>query len=123
MGIFSKIKDIFIKPEEDLNPESRWIVSISEECVTTIDFQKLPNSIMITEIENITIFTNDEGPVGIDFWWRLSGNGKLVFIPGGATGEREMLHRLQKLSNFNNEELIKATGSTDNAEFLIWKRN
>lgn len=122
MGLFSKLKGIFFPSQQELNPESKWIVKVTDEMVSTIDFEKLNNSIMISEIDDVTIFTNDSGPVGIDLWWRLSGNGKLLFVPGGATGEQEMLHRLQKLSDFNNEELIRAMGSTDNAEFLIWKK-
>lgn len=122
MGLFSKLKDKLFPPSQGLNPESKWVVKISGGTISIVDFQKLDNSIVISEMNDVTIITNDTGPIGIDLWWRLSGNGKLVFVPGGATGEKEMVHRLQKLPDFNNEELIRAMGSTDNAEFLIWTR-
>ena len=34
----------------------------------------------------------------------------------------ELLSRLQQLPGFDNEAVIKAMGSTNNAKFLCWKR-
>jgi hypothetical protein len=123
MGLFSKLKDKFLPPKNELIPESYWIVSINDKTISTVDFEKRENSILISEIEVITILTNDTGPVGIDLWWNLSGNGKNVYIPNGATGEVEMTERLQKLTNFDNEELIRAMRCTNNAEFVVWRKN
>lgn len=123
MGLFSKLKDKFIPPKNTLIPESYWIVSINDETISTVDFEKRENSIPISEIEIIKILTNDTGPVGIDLWWDLSGNGKNVHVPNGATGEIEMTERLQKLANFDNEEFIRAMRCTENAEFVVWRKN
>ena len=123
MGLFSNFKDRIFPPKNKLIPESYWIVSINDETISTVDFEKRENSILISEIEVITILTNDTGPVGIDLWWNLSGNGKNVYIPNGATGEVEMTERLQKLANFDNEELKQAMRCTNNMEFIVWRKN
>ena len=122
MGIFSQIKNKFFTGQSNLDPESDWIVTVTDNSVDTIDPQKVSYSILISEIEDVLIVTNDSGPVGTDLWWILRGNGKVVIIPGGATGEKEMLGKIQELPDFNNAEVIKAMGSTDNAEFLLWKK-
>ncbi|MEO6305816.1 MAG: hypothetical protein ABIP51_21895 [Bacteroidia bacterium] len=108
--------------QSGLDPESNWFVKVSDSSVEMIDPGKVTQSILISEIENVSVATNDRGPFEIDIWWILSGNGKAVLVPGGATGEKEMLNRLQELPGFNNGEVIKAMGCSDNAEFLLWKK-
>ena len=123
MGLFSTLKDKFFPVQPEDNPESKWIVTASDIILITIDSKNVSSSILIAELEDILIATNDSGPIGTDLWWILRGNGKVIIVPGGATGEKELLHRLQKLPGFNNEEVIRAMGSSDNADFLIWKKN
>ncbi len=122
MGLFSKLKDKFFPGQSNLAPESDWIVTVTDNSIDTIDPKKVSSSILISEMEDVLIATNDSGPIGTDLWWILRGNGKVVIVPGGATGEKEMLNKLQQLPDFNNTEVIKAMGSCDNAEFLLWKK-
>ncbi len=120
MGIFS----FFKKKEKDiekLNPESKWLVEINRTEIRTIDYEGLETKCKINDISQIIIETNDTGPWGTDIWWKILGKEGFLSIPGGATGESEMLENFQKFPGFNNEELIKAMSSTDNAEFICWK--
>jgi hypothetical protein len=123
MGLLSKLKDKLFPVQPELNPESKWIVTVNDVEVKTIDPKNVTHSILIAELEDILIATNDSGPIGTDLWWILRGNGNIVLVPGGATGEKEMLHRLQKLPGFKNEEVIRAMGCTDNKDFVLWTKN
>tara|TARA_B110000967_G_C18751764_1_gene493190 strand:+ start:565 stop:927 length:363 start_codon:yes stop_codon:yes gene_type:complete len=118
MGIFSFFKKKEIK---SLSPESKWLVEVNGTEIKTVDYDGLETRIKINEISQIIIETNDSGPWGTDIWWRILGKQGLLAIPGGATGESEMLECFQKFPKFNNEELIKAMSSTNNAEFVCWK--
>jgi hypothetical protein len=40
----------------------------------------------------------------------------------GATGEKAMLERLQRLPGFDNDALIQAMMSVEDAEFICWTR-
>jgi len=75
------------------------------------------------EVEQVSVETNDSGPWGADVWWVLSGSGRKCTYPGGATGEQEALAEFPKrFSSFRHEEVIRAMGSTSNAQFICWQR-
>jgi hypothetical protein len=105
---------------EKLNPESKWVVGFVDGKIRTLDYEGVEKMLDINEIEQIIIETNDSGPWGTDIWWKIIGNKDLILVPGGATGESEMLDAFQKFSNFNNKEFIKAMSSVENAQFLCW---
>ena len=122
MGLFSTLKSKFFSEQSKQERESDWIVRISDTSIDVTEPKKGSLSLLISELEDVLIATNDSGPIGTDLWWILRGNGKVLVVPGGATGEKEMLHKLQQLPDFKNDEVIKAMGYTDNAEFLLWKK-
>lgn len=72
-------------------------------------------------MNKIIIETNDTGPWGTDVWWRILSKDGLLSFPGGANGETIILDIFQCFPNFDNKEFIKAMGSVDNAEFIVWK--
>ncbi len=120
MGIFS----FFKKKKSEVNkisPESKWIVQIVGTTIKTVDYDGIEKSFEIYGIQQIIIETNDSGPWGTDLWWRIFGKDGLLSVPGGATGESEMLENFQRFPNFDNAELIKSMSSTDNAEFVVWQ--
>ena len=43
-------------------------------------------------------------------------------MPQGAEGSDKLLEVLQKLPGFDNEVVIKAMGSAENAKFVCWKK-
>lgn len=75
-----------------------------------------------SEIESVEVHTNDSGPWGADVWWILRGQDSLCSYPQGATGEVELLSKLQSLPSFNDNKLIEAMGCTNNEEFICWQK-
>lgn len=79
--------------------------------------------VALADLAAVAIETTDEGPFVADVFWYLfghQGKGGCVY-PGGATGEREILAALQQLPGFDNEAVVRAMGSTDNAVFVCWQ--
>ena len=76
------------------------------------------------ELVEVRIVTTSEGPFAEDVFWLLVGadgnNG--VAVPGSAATD-DLLDRLQALPGFDNEQMILAMGSSDEAQFLCWQRD
>ena len=75
-----------------------------------------------SELREIAIITTDEGPFVDDVFWVLSGTDTGCLVPSEADGAKELLMYLQKLPGFNNEAVIHAMGSTENAKFVCWSK-
>jgi hypothetical protein len=120
MGIFSFFKKNK-KDKSSLVPESKWKVEFIETIIKATDYDGIESSIEISGIHQVIIETNDSGPWGTDIWWRILSNSGVLSVPGGASGESEMLENFQRFPNFDNEQLIKAMSSTENTEFIVWK--
>jgi hypothetical protein len=82
-------------------------------------------SVAWNDLEAVIVETTDEGPWAADVFWILARTNMAMgcVIPQGATGEKALLERLQKLPGFDNKALIQAMGSTSNAKFLCWKKS
>jgi hypothetical protein len=108
-----------------LMPESKFAVTVDEQEIRCRRPDGRAESVRFDELRVIIIETNDTGPLGTDVWWILAGdaeNRSGCVVPGGATGEREMLEALQRLPGFDNRALIDAMSSMENRRFLCWKR-
>lgn len=73
-------------------------------------------------VETVEIHTNDSGPWGADVWWLLRSSNTSCSYPQGATGEIELISKLQTLPGFNNREFIEAMGCTSNRKFVCWQK-
>lgn len=71
-------------------------------------------TVELEDLQRVEILTTDQGPFRPDVFWVLHGSETSCVGPQGATGERELLDRLQKLPGFRNEAVIKAMPSTEN---------
>lgn len=106
--------------------EADFVVSLSDGEIIVQHPKGTVEQVKLAELRAVLIETNDSGPWGSDLWWILvgapgdDGNHGCVF-PGGASGEKEILHALQELPGFDNEAVIEAMGSTSNARFLCWQ--
>jgi hypothetical protein len=105
-----------------LMPESSCVVQLSETGVSSTNPNGRIDTVEWHDLNSVEIVTTDKGPFFPDVFWLLNGSRTKCVIPQGATGETELLNRLQKLPGFRNEALIKAMQSTDNARFLCWQR-
>lgn len=107
--------------------ESEWQVEVTDEGLHCTDLVGQQTVLPWNGLESVTIRTNDSGPFATDVWWHLRGraaNGAEIEcqVPMGATGEKAMLERLQQLPRFDNEALIQAMMSGEDAEFICWTR-
>jgi hypothetical protein len=120
MGLFTWLR----KKPKPLYPEALWTVACGTDGVQATDQTGKTVFVSGTELSSIAIETNDSGPWGADVWWLLFGrDGKLACaFPQGATGEKEVIDYLMALPAFDNDELVKAMGSTGNAVFPVWRR-
>ena len=74
------------------------------------------------DLREVRILTTDQGPYLDDVIWVLTGTAGSCAIPSETDGMGELLTRLQQLPAFDNEAVIKAMASTDNASFVCWRR-
>lgn len=73
-------------------------------------------------LESVDLLGSDEGPFVDDLFWLLrSADGGCV-VPGSDPAAAALLARLQALPGFDNEGLIRALASTENARFRLWQR-
>jgi hypothetical protein len=106
-----------------LLPESRYIVELSDSGVTCSRPDNTVESVAWDDLQSVEVVNTDEGPFAPDVFWVLHGSHGGCAIPQGATGERQLLERLQELPGFDNEALITAMGVTTNQRTLCWQRS
>lgn len=105
-----------------INPESSWVVTLSDAQVSCARPNGLVESVAWADLIEVSIITTDEGPFAIDVMWWLRGEKSGCMVPLGATGEDELIKRLQMLSGFNNEAMMEAMSSTSNSKFVCWEK-
>jgi hypothetical protein len=120
MGLLSFLRRIF-KGNGKLYPESLTQVGYDSERIWVKHPNQEEESILWDDLIGVAIKTTDEGPYNPDVFWILGTKDKTLIYPGGATGESEMIERLQKLPNFDNEAVISAMGSVHNNTFICWE--
>jgi hypothetical protein len=75
------------------------------------------------DLGHVAIHTNDQGPFDVDLHWVLTSRDgrQTLSVPLGASGEQELLAELQRrLPGFDNDAVVRAMSSTDNASFDVW---
>ena len=105
-----------------LEPESRFIVRLSDEEVVCERPDGKVERVSWSELQKVEVVTTSDGPLVADVFWVLHGVEQGCAIPQGATGEQELLERLQKLPNFDNRAVIEAMGCASDRRFLCWER-
>jgi hypothetical protein len=76
------------------------------------------------QIKSVRIVTTGDGPFVEDVYFLIDAqDGKGCCISHEAATSANLLQALdRRLKNIDNEEVIRAMGSTSNATFLIWSR-
>ena len=109
---------------EALRVERKYVVQTDEDSISVSHPNGDVQVVAWDAIQTIAIHTNDGGPYVPDFWWVLDAGATHCTWPQGATGEEEARDRLfKRFPDVNNETLLFAYGSTENARFVCWKRN
>jgi hypothetical protein len=110
-------------PKPQLMPESTFVVEITEFAVTCHRPDGQTEAVHWDDLQKVDILTTSDGPLAPDVFWLLHGSNGGCVIPQGATGETELLHHLQALTDFDNGALINAMGSTQEAIFTCWVKS
>jgi len=75
------------------------------------------------KLSAVALMTTNDGPFGPDVFWALSnGDGTGCVIPDQSEIAPALLERLQQLPGFDNEALIRAMSSTEDARFELWSK-
>ncbi len=105
-----------------LQPESHYLVQISESDVSCARPDGNMESVAWDDLQQVEIVTTDDGPFRPDVFWVLHGSTTGCVVPQGATGEPELLERLQQLPGFRNGAVMEAMCSADNRRFLCLEK-
>jgi hypothetical protein len=131
MGLFSSLfarnsKSQSPRPRPDsAQPEASYVVHLSDTEVRCDRPNGSVERVAWDDLQAVIIHTTADGPALPDVFWILVGTSadSGCVIPQGATGDAALLERLQKLPDFDNEAFIRSMTSTDDQEFLCWKRS
>jgi hypothetical protein len=105
-----------------LEPEADFVVHVSDTGATCSRPDGKTESVQWSDLERVEILTTDDGPFAPDQFWVLSGSKGGCVVPWGATGERELMTRLQALAGFRNDVIVGAASLTTNNLLLCWQR-
>lgn len=85
---------------------------------------EVEESLRWQDLQRVEMLTTDEGPFTDDMFWVLTRrDGSHMFIPSEFAQPFGVLERLQQLPGFDNEQVIAAATSVENARFLLWERD
>jgi hypothetical protein len=71
----------------------------------------------------VSVLTTSDGPFAEDVFFVLVGRDDTgCVIPQSSPESAQLLERLQRLPGFDNEAIIRAMSSTEDARFLCWRR-
>jgi len=107
----------------DLDFESKWVVNVSDTQVSCTRPNGQVESLDWDDLNIVVIETTNEGPYAADVFWYLVGKQTGCVVPLGATGEDDMVKRLQALPGFDNDAFCEAMTSTSNRKFIVWQGN
>ncbi len=107
-----------------LQPEAQWQVHRNGRDLIVTPPDEPAQRVAINDVTRVIIATNDSGPWGADVWFIFVDDKarRAVSFPQGATGEQAILDWLLSRPGFDHDAMIKAMGSTENAEFVCWRR-
>jgi len=108
--------------EEARWPERKIIISLGPEVISATYPNGTVESASIQSLNTVEVHTDDSGPWGADVWFIFASASGDCRFPQGATGEKEALDFMFALPGFDNEQFIKAMGSTSNAVFPCWQK-
>ena len=104
------------------NPEDDFIVTITDDYVRVEHPTRKTEEIFWKDINEIRYINTDGGPFTIDIWLALIGDNSGCLIPQGTKECEKVYDIVSKYEDFDFENVIKSMSSTNNEQFLLWKR-
>ncbi len=78
-------------------------------------------AISINELVRVKVRTTSLGPLASDFFWEFTDReGQRLTIPGDAENAGALFDALTALPGADYEAVIRASGTTDESEQLVW---
>ena len=102
--------------------EARVIVQDHGEFVSSRFPTGETETLSWADLIRFEIRSNDSGPSGWDVWFVLVGARDSVSFPLGATGEEDILARVQDVTGKPRHELIDGMNCTENRTFITWEK-
>ncbi|MBC8162877.1 MAG: hypothetical protein H7Z42_16840 [Roseiflexaceae bacterium] len=102
----------------------RLRVEYDADTIRTCSREVVVAAIRWDELDEITVFTSEAGPIGDDSVWLFASpsRSKIILIAGTCPGFPALLEVLQQLADFDNVALLEAMGSTTPGRFVVWRR-
>jgi hypothetical protein len=110
-----------LRSHPPLVPESRFGVRLSDTDVCERPDGKVER-VGWADLQKVEVVTTGDGPFAPDVFWVLHGTDGGCAVPQGATGDSQLLERLQTLPGFDNKAFLAAMASTSDRRFLCWER-
>jgi len=105
-----------------LEPETPFIIRLSDLEVVCERPDGSVERVGWSDLQKVEVVKTSEGPFVPDVFWVLHGTTGVCAVPQGATGDNELLQRLQALPGFDNQAFIEAMTSTSDRRFLCWQK-
>jgi len=109
-------------PRAQFMPESLFVIQMNDLEVSCHRPDGSIECVRWDDLQKVSVLTTSDGPLVTDVFWLLHGEQGGCAIPQGATGDSELLERLQRLPGFDNKTFIDAMGSTEEAMFTCWEK-
>jgi hypothetical protein len=110
------------EPRAPLEPEGRFVVRLSDAEIVCERPGGKVERVRWADLQKVEVVTTGDGPFAPDVFWVLHGTDGGCAVPQGATGDSQLLARLQALPGFDNNAFIEAMSSTSDRRFLCWQR-
>jgi hypothetical protein len=110
------------EPRARLEPESGFMVRLSDSEVVCERPDGKVERVGWADLQKVEVVTTSDGPFAPDVFWVLHGTECGCAVPQGATGDRQLLERLQTLPGFDNGAVIEAMTCTSDRRFVCWQR-
>lgn len=92
-----------------------------DDAGVTVVGQADPSMVAWADLVAVSIRTTGAGPFEDDFFWELtSKHGSTTSVGSETEGVDILLERLQRLPGFDNEAVVAASASTEEARFACW---
>jgi len=115
-------KNLFSKPKVK-QLEDYFETTITDELVRVEHPRRETEQILWKDITEIRFVNTDTGPFAPDIWLALIGENSGCLIPHGSVGCEKVYDIVSKYEGFDFENVMKSMTSTENEQFVVWKRN
>ena len=102
---------------------NEYTVTTDKKGVTCEHPKRAKESIAWDDVDQVSFLTTNQGPFEEDVWLLLKhNNGGGCSVPMGAEGYDALYDIISKFEDFDFNAVIQAMSSTQNNEFVCWRR-